>query len=182
MAKPSHRTTTSTSGSESTIVRTSGEIFDDGSVIELVSSPTDSQIDLLFWHKHRKTIAPQIEHCNRVYQAPDLDKTLLRAIHFPMKATDYGTDRKLFTEVIKLFERYIGSPKSDASLLTAWSCSAWFQDCVAKPPTLLISGPDMGPRYDSFSAAQLPLPSFVGAGRHYPEWFTLTTQGKPLGT
>jgi hypothetical protein len=38
-------------------------------MIELVSSATDNQLDLLFWHKHRKTIAPQIEYRDRVYQA-----------------------------------------------------------------------------------------------------------------
>ena len=119
LAKPSHPTTTSTSDSESTIVRTSGEIFDDGSVIELVSSPTDSQLDLLFWHKHRKTIAPQIEYRDRVYQALDLDETLLRAIHFPSDAKDFGTARQLFSQIRNLFERYVGLSSAESALMTA---------------------------------------------------------------
>jgi hypothetical protein len=61
LAKPSRRTTTSTSEPESRVIRTSGEIFADGAMIELVSSATDDQLDLLLWHKHRNIIAPQIE-------------------------------------------------------------------------------------------------------------------------
>ena len=143
LAKPSRRTTTSTSDRDSRVVRTSGEIFADGSVIELVSSATDNQLDVLFWHKHRKTIAPQIEYRDRVYQAPDLDETLRRAIRFPSDADDYGTARKLFAQIRNLFERYIGLTSPEGSLMTAWVCSTWFPDCVSSPPTLMISGPEM---------------------------------------
>jgi hypothetical protein len=128
---------------DSTVV-TSGELFSDGSVIDLVSSATDSRLDVLFWHKRRKTVAPQVKYSGRVYQAVDLDETLLRAIRFPSNADDYGTTQKLFTGVCNLFERYIGLAHSEAALVTAWSCSTWFPDCLSSPPTLVISGPDMG--------------------------------------
>jgi hypothetical protein len=144
VAEPTLEKASNSLGEKSRIVTTSGEIFADGSVIELVTSASENRLNLLFWNQHQKRIASTIEYLGRAYQAPDLDQTLLRAICFPMVATQYGTGRKLFTEISKLFERYIGSPKSDASLLTAWSCSTWFPDCVASPPTLLVSGPDMG--------------------------------------
>ncbi len=149
MAKPSRRTTTSTPDQDR-IVRTSGEIFADGSVIELVSSATDHQLDVLFWHKHRKTIAPQIEYRDRVYQAPDLDPTLLRAVHFPSDANDYGTARQLFSQIRGFFERYVGLSSPESALMTAWSCSTWFPDCVSSPPTLVISSPDVDPAITLF--------------------------------
>jgi hypothetical protein len=143
VAKPSHRTTTSTSDSESGIVRTSGELFDDGSVIELISSAIDNQLDLLFWHKGRKTIAPKIKYRDRVYQASDLDETLRRAIRFPKDADDYGTTKKFFAQIRILFEKHIGLTPPEGSLMTAWVCSTWLPDCVSSPPILMVSGPEV---------------------------------------
>lgn len=143
LAKPSRRTTISTPDWDR-IVRTSGEIFADGSMIELVSSATDNQLDLLFWHKHRKIIAPQIEYRDRVYQAPDVDETLRRAIRLPKHAADYGTSKKFFAEIRILFEKYAGLTLAESSLMSAWVCSTWFADCVSSPPTLILSGSEIG--------------------------------------
>ncbi len=125
------------------IIRTSGEILPDGSVIELVASSED-RLDLLFWNKHEKIVAPQIEHLGHVYQPPDVHETMRRAIRFPKNATGYGTTRKLFSQMLDLFERHVGLAQPEAALMTAWTNSTWFPDCVSSPPTLMISGPDMG--------------------------------------
>jgi hypothetical protein len=150
LAKPSRRTTTSTSVCESKLVRTSGQIFADDSVIELVATAPGNRLDVLFWDAHRKTIAHQLEHDGRLYRAPDLDETLLRAIHFPSDANDYGTARQLFSQIRKLFEQYVGLSSPESALMTAWCCSTWFQDCVSSPPTLVISSPDMDPAITLF--------------------------------
>jgi hypothetical protein len=129
---------------ERKVVRTFGEIFSDGSIIELVSPANACQLQLLFWHKQQKKIAPQIEYHGRLYQVPEAQETLLAAIRFPSHAVDYGTAQKLFSEVCHLFARYIGIAPPEAALLTAWICSTWFADCFSSPPTLIISGPDTG--------------------------------------
>lgn len=61
LAKPSRRTVRRASQPERTVIRTSGEIFADGSVIELVSLANDDQLGVLFWHNNRKTIAAQVD-------------------------------------------------------------------------------------------------------------------------
>ncbi len=143
MRKPPRWTTTSTSERESKIIGTSGEVFADGSVIELVSA-TGNQLDVLLWQNSRKKIAPQIEHRERVYKALDLDESLRRAIRLPSSADAYGTNKKLFAQVRILFERYIGLTSPEGALLTAWVCSTWFPDCASSPPTLMLSGPEIG--------------------------------------
>jgi hypothetical protein len=150
LAKPSRRTTTSSSDRECKVVRTSGQIFADGSVIELVTTAPGNRLDVLFWNGHQKSIAHQLEHDGRVYRAHDLDETLLRAIHFPSDANDYGTARQLFSQICKLFQRYVGLSSPESALMTAWCCSTWFQDCVSSPPTLVISSPDMDPAITLF--------------------------------
>ena len=123
LARTSRRTTTNTSNGESKIVRTFGEIFADDSVIELVAAAPGNRLDLLFWNGHQKTIAHQVEHRGRLYRAHDIDESLLRAIHFPRDASDYGTARQLFSQIRNLFERYAGLPSPESALMTAWSCS-----------------------------------------------------------
>jgi hypothetical protein len=150
LPRPLRRTTTSTSDRASRIVRTSGEIFADGSVIELVSSASDNQLDVLFWRQHRKTIAPQIEYRDRIYLPCDLDETLRRAMRFPSNADDYGATKKFFAQIRMLFERYIGLTQPESSLMTAWVVSTWFPDCVSSPPTLMICGPEMCPAITLF--------------------------------
>ncbi len=107
LVNPSRRTRT-TCDRESRIAGTSGEIFSDGSAIELVKSATDRHLQLLFWRNQQNKVAPQIEHRGRLYQVPDADETLLQAIRFPSDALDYGTAQKLFAEVCEVFARYIG--------------------------------------------------------------------------
>jgi hypothetical protein len=129
---------------EPKVVRTCGEIFSDGSIIELVSPANACRLQLLLWHKQQQKIAPQIEYHGRLYQVPEAQETLLAAMRFPSDAVDYGTAQKLFSGVCDLFARYIGIAPPEAALLTAWSCSTWFADCFSSPPTLIISGPDTG--------------------------------------
>ena len=113
-------------------------------MIELVSWATDNQLGLLFWHKHREIIAPQIEYRDRVYQAPDVDETLRRAIRLPKHAADYGTTKRFLAEIRILFERYVGLTRPESSLMSAWVCSTWFPDCASSPPTLMLSGSEIG--------------------------------------
>jgi hypothetical protein len=131
MAKTSRGSTTP---KQSTVVRTFGEIFSDGSIIELVWPANACQLQLLLWHKQQQKIAPQIEYRGRLYQVPEVEETLLAAIRFPSDAVDYGTPQKLFSGVCDLFARYIGIAPPEAALLTAWTCSTWFAECFSSPP------------------------------------------------
>jgi hypothetical protein len=148
VAKSSRRTG-AVRGRESKIVGTSGEIFADGSAIELVSA-TGNQLNLLLWHEDRQKIAPRIEYRGSVYEAPELDGSLRKAIRFPSDVKEFGTKKQLFAQMQILFERHIGLTSPESALLTAWVCSSWFPDCLPSPPTLMISGPETGPAITLF--------------------------------
>ena len=139
----SSRPTAKTSPNNRKIVKTTGEMFTDGSILELVSSPTDRTLQLLLWKKQQRKIASQIAHRGRVYQPPDVDQTLVQAIQFATDAREYGSAHNLLNGVCELFARYIGVTSEEAALLTAWSTSTWFPECASSPPTLLITGTDM---------------------------------------
>lgn len=126
------------------LVTTVGETFADGSALELVTSAYSGRLALLFRSAGEKTIAIQIEHSRCLYKPPDLDEAMARAIRLPHDAKNYGSTGKLFRRMRALFERYAGLPQPESALMTAWSASSWFPDCLSSPPMLLISGPDMG--------------------------------------
>jgi hypothetical protein len=132
------------------VVRTVGETFADGSVLELVTSASSGRLALLLWNANRKTIAPQVDHSGRIYQPPNLDDSTCRAIRFPQDAKGYGSTGKLFCRMRDLFERHIGLTQPESTLITAWSASSWFSDCLSSPPTLLISGADNGDAINLF--------------------------------
>lgn len=113
-------------------------------MIELVTSASDDRLDLLFWKAHKKTVAPQIKCLGHVYQPPDMHQTVRRAIRFPKNVTRCGTTPKLLGQILGLFERHVGLAQPEAALMTSWVSSTWFADIVSSPPTLMISGPDMG--------------------------------------
>ena len=142
MTKSSHTPPTSTSERGSRVIGTSGEIFRDGSILELVKPSSDPQLSLLFWRKRQQTIARHIRHRGRVYEATAANEMLLQAIRFPTGTAPYGTAHQLFCGVRDVFARFIGLDHPQASLLTAWTWSTWFPEFASSPPTLVISGPD----------------------------------------
>ena len=125
------------------LVTTVGEIFADGSVLELVTSASSGRLVLLFHSAGRQKIASQIEHSGRIYQPPDIDEGMAPAIRFPHDAKSYVSIGRLLRRISEFFERYAGLPQQESALITAWAADSWFPDCLSSPPTLLISGPEM---------------------------------------
>jgi hypothetical protein len=127
------------------ILTTSGELFPDGSAIELVTTGTtdESKLALLFWNGEQSIIASQIKHGGKIYEPLNLHPSLREAVKFPRGAASYGTTETLVANVREIFERYVGLPGREATLLALWAITTWFADCVSKPPTLSLSGPDL---------------------------------------
>jgi hypothetical protein len=131
------------SGGKKRVLQTSGEIFLDGSAIELVASGlVDDQLKLLFWDGTKAIIAPEAEREQLIYKPPDLHASISQAIRLPRGETAFGKSGALFAEIRNLFENYIGLSEREAALLTLWVITSWFPDCVPNPPQLSISGPD----------------------------------------
>ena len=136
-------TVSNNSEAEGRVIATSSVVFSDGSLIELVASANDGKPALLFFNGKRVRIAPQIHHLGQLYQPLKLDRSLRQAIRLPSAARTYGSTKALFGGIANLFERYIGLSAPEAAMVTAWTATTWFPDCLSSPPTLVVSGPDM---------------------------------------
>src|SRR3984893_1582099 len=135
----------------SRIFRTFGEIFSDGSLIELVASVTGYLLNLLLWNGKATLIAPQVKHDGRIYQVQELPASIVQATRLPRKPVGYGTIQQLFRELADTFEEYLAFSKTAAELITYWVLTTWFCDCLSSPPAAWISGSDIGQAADLFS-------------------------------
>jgi hypothetical protein len=143
MTKSARRTARNKSEPGDRTVATSGEMFADGTLIELVAPADNRKPALLFWNGNRVRIAPQIDHLRQVYRPLELDVSIRQAMRFPSAARPYASTKALFNGIANLFERYIGLSAPEAVMATAWTATTWFSDCLSSPPTLVVSGPDM---------------------------------------
>jgi hypothetical protein len=131
------------SSMRSEIVRTAGETFADGSIIELVVPKNGRALELLFWTGKQSSIAPQIDLNGRRYFPLELDQSIQKAIRFPSSVKKFGNSRELLTRIGALFERYIEFPPADIVIVTSWVVSTWFPECWWRAPDLVISGWNM---------------------------------------
>ena len=123
------------SRAERSNVKTAGEIFADGTLIELVqSSSVPNKPNLLLWNGTEATIAPRVQYAGRNYEAPELDASVGSATRLPSGCCDYGSIRELFTAIAGLFTRHLHLPEPESSLLAHFSISTWFADCVPTAP------------------------------------------------
>ncbi len=86
------------------MVRTGGEVFSDGSVLELIHGP-NCELNLLSWDGKSAKMAAQFVRGDETFVPLRVDPAILRAMRFPSNIAKYGSTRKLFTEISGLISQ-----------------------------------------------------------------------------
>ena len=120
-------------------IPTAGELFPDGSAIELVRS--GRRLDLLKWDGQHATLDCLAEHQGSRYRPAVIDPTIFRALRLPARTAPCGPTRQLFTALMEVLARY-GLPGESAQLLAFFVFATWFRESLEVAPTLLICGPE----------------------------------------
>ncbi|MDP9263292.1 MAG: hypothetical protein M3O85_03110 [Acidobacteriota bacterium] len=118
-------------------IPTAGEIFPDGSAVELIRN--DGRLDLVGWDGQRATPG-HAEHQGRRYLPPPIDPTVFQALRLPARIEPYGSTRQLFQDVCEVFTRH-KVLEEPARLLTHFVFSTWLADCLPSAPCLWIVSP-----------------------------------------
>ena len=119
-----------------------GEIFADGAMTEMVSSPSGlHKPDLLLWNGRKAKVGPSVEHRGCIYQAAELHPSLYQAMRFPSGCHNYGSARGLFESINDLFKHHLALPERESSLLACFSIATWLADRLPSAPSLTISAP-----------------------------------------
>ena len=134
------RKRTQDAGDQRSPIKTSGEVFSDGGTIELILDAETQRLGLLLSDGENRTVAPRVEHRGRMYVPADLGPSILRAMTWPSKFSDYGSTERLFTAVRESFTTH-GFPTEVALLTTRFVFPTWFPECLPAAPSLSIVGP-----------------------------------------
>jgi hypothetical protein len=129
---------TSRSNSQ-TIFSTHGEIFPDGSTLDLVWCANNERPRLHHFDGKSAHIGDQLVAGGRQFRPAELDGDA-RRVRLPKKCIPYASATKLFTDLRELFARYGFSP--EVALVGTFYCVAtWFADILPAAPCLVIVGP-----------------------------------------
>ena len=86
------------------VLRTGGKVFPDGSMLELIQIP-NGELGFLSWNgKSAKTERQFVRH-GETFAPLFVDPTILPWLQLPSNIAEYGSTRKLFTEICGLISR-----------------------------------------------------------------------------
>jgi hypothetical protein len=126
------------------VITTAGQIFPDGTMIELVSGSSGNKADVLHWNGVKASVAPRVEYGDYTYEAPELAPSLYCATRLPQQCKDYGSSRELFRGVVDLFKHSFHFPDRESGLVACFCFSTWLTDRLSIAPSLAIFAPDLG--------------------------------------
>jgi hypothetical protein len=139
--EPTHRPAAPSNDEE--ILFSSGELFADGNILELVAGGSPlGKPDLLLWNGTRAHVDRRVLYRGRTYEAPESDRALYRAMRLPMGCRGYGSVRRLFEDIRDLFVRRLGLPIREAGLLACFSMGTWLADRLPNALNLMMCGSD----------------------------------------
>src|SRR5580704_17666736 len=86
------------------MVKTSGEIFSDGSILDLVRVPS-GEINFLIWDSKSAKTAPEFVRDGECHVPLRIDPTILRSLRLPSNIANYDSTRKLFNNISDLISQ-----------------------------------------------------------------------------
>ena len=123
------------------VVLTSTKAFPDGSMLELVRIP-GYELNLLIWNGKSAETAGQFVRQGETFAPLRIEPTILRWLQLPSGTAEFGSTRKLFTEISDLISR---TQVDDcvAKLVSYCVFATWMADCLPVAPFLWIVVPPM---------------------------------------
>jgi hypothetical protein len=126
----------------STIKPTAGEVFDDGTVIELIEDLSQSTgLALLKWDGRRIVISPQVVHSGKTYLPLQLEPTVRRALRLPSSCSGPVSAAVLFGELVAVVARFTDLAEHVCCQLVAFVFACRLADCLPAPINLSVWSP-----------------------------------------
>jgi hypothetical protein len=124
-------------------IETLGEVFSDGSFLDVVHDPCDpGALNLMLFDGEIAQIAPRVEHDNQIYVARKIDPAIARELHLPAECPPKESTAQLAADIIDLVQKYGGLDEEAAELVTLFLFAVWLMDALPAAPTLVIIGPE----------------------------------------
>jgi len=128
--------------STSIIIPSGGEIFDDGTILELVDDPRQrSGLGLLKWNGCKSVLSPEVTHQGHTYVPLTLDPTVRRALRVASHVSSFGSPETLFQELVALAAEYTDLAEPLRQQLVAIVFASWLADCLPTPINVSLWSP-----------------------------------------
>ncbi len=122
------------------VVHTGGQVFSDGSVLELIQGPK-CELNLLSWDGKSAKTAGQFVRGDETFVPLRVDPAILRSMRLPSGIAKYGSTRKLFTEISGLISQATQAGDSVVLPLTFSVFATWLADSLPVAPFVWIVTP-----------------------------------------
>jgi hypothetical protein len=125
-----------------TLLRTTGNVFQDGSAIEPVRDGANpNRLELLLWSGKEVVIESEINYSGNAYAPCKIDPTILQVLSLPTRTAPYYASSKLLAEIAQLIANYTSLPANSVAAVSRWALATWFPE-ILPAPGLAIVGPN----------------------------------------
>jgi hypothetical protein len=122
------------------VVRTGGEVFPDGSMVELIRL-SGGELNLLSWNRKAAKTAEQFVWHDEIFAPLRVDPTIMRSLQLPSNIAEYESTRKLFTDISSLISLTTRLSDLVVRTLTFFVFATWLADSLPVAPFLWIVTP-----------------------------------------
>ena len=128
-------------------IPTAGEIFPDGTAIELLRDPSSKdQLTLVLCRNGTLDIKSEIRYANRAYAPVRVDPSVAKAVRFPTRVARPESTRKLFTAVHSLLASHLGQLDPCITAIVFAIFASWLSPVLPMSPILSIFAPPGSPK------------------------------------
>ena len=127
-------------------VRTTGQIFPGGTVIELMRNTINPGTVLLRWKKEHFEMADHVEYSGATYSAAPISPSITRALRLPARIGPPETTEVLFGDLHAFFTSRSGQLDSCVTPLVFAVFTSWLSPVLPIAPILSIFAPPGSPK------------------------------------
>jgi hypothetical protein len=128
------------------IIQTTGQIFSDGTVIELMRSVNNQGTVLVRWKNEHFETADRVEHLGAIYSAAPIAPSIARALRLPVRIGPPETTEVLFGDLHAFFTSHSGQLDSCVTPLVFAVFASWLSPVLSIAPILSIFAPPGSPK------------------------------------
>ncbi|MGA8870140.1 MAG: hypothetical protein WB460_03310 [Candidatus Acidiferrales bacterium] len=126
---------------------TAGEVFPDGTALELLRDPgAPEKLTLVLCREGVLDIKPQMPYANRVYTPMSIDARIAKAVRFPTRVAPSESTKELFAAAYALLSGYLGQLDACTTALAFTMFASWLSPVLPMAPILSIFAPAGTPK------------------------------------
>jgi hypothetical protein len=123
-------------------IATCGEVFPDGSLIELIGGDQPGTPGLWLWDGEKTITGTRVSHRGKTYEPARVDASIAQQLTLATRCRPHGTTREFLAEICKLVVNFAGANEKGAALTARIVLLSAIVDAFAVAPKLEIVGPD----------------------------------------